>query len=61
MAAISRCSAFDAHGFSHPLNLSITPPLCLPIVKPLHATQSQFLAVLNRESHLQKAAGNCVY
>lgn len=28
---ISRCSAFDAHGFSHPLNLSITPPLCPPL------------------------------
>lgn len=29
---ISRCSAFDAHGFNHPLNLSITPPLCSPLL-----------------------------
>lgn len=28
---IRRCYAFDARGFNHPLNLSITPPLCGPL------------------------------
>lgn len=29
---IRRCYAFDARGFNHPLNLSITPPLCGPLL-----------------------------
>lgn len=59
---ISRCSkALMPVASHHHLNLSITPLLCSPIVSPLHAAQSQFLAVLNRESRLQKASGNCVY
>lgn len=32
-----------------------------PIVGPSRATQSQLLAAINRESHLQKATRNCVY
>lgn len=29
---ISKCSAFDAYGFNHPRNLSITPSLCSPLL-----------------------------
>lgn len=29
---IRRCYAFDARGFNYPLNLSITPPLCGPLL-----------------------------
>lgn len=57
---ISRCSAFDVRGFNQSSKFVHCASIVFAIVRPLRAAQSLFLAVLNRESHLQKAMWKCV-
>jgi len=54
---VIRWLVFDPHGCIHPLHFVNYTSIVFAIVKPLHATQSQFLAGLDGESHLQKGNG----